>query len=103
MAGKLRIFAAIAAFAAFAAPAASAGTLTSVSASCDSGDLTQPFSQWGDQALYAPVPGGAFANGQAAWAFSGGGRGVSGNEPYHVRSADDAQSLYIPAGGVATS
>jgi hypothetical protein len=85
------------------APAASAGVLVKSAESCDSQQFSQPFSRFGDSATYTPLPGGAFEAGQKAWTLSGGAKIVSGNEPYTVRSAADSRSLYIPAGGVATS
>ena len=105
MAGKFKIFIALAAFAAaaLAAPAADAGVLVKSAASCDTQQFSQPFSRWSDKASYTPVPGGAFEAGQAAWTLSGGAKVVSGNESFKVRSATDSSSLYIPAGGVATS
>ena len=105
MAGKLKIFIATAAVAAaaIAAPAANAGLLVSTAQSCASETFTQPFAQWGDNASYTPVPGGAFESGQAGWTLSGGAKVVSGNETNYVRSSSDTSSLYIPAGGVATS
>jgi hypothetical protein len=105
MAGKFRIFIAFAAFAvaAIAAPTASAGLLVSSAESCAAQHLSNPFSQWGDDATYTPVPGGAFEPGQKAWTLSGGAKVVGGNESFKVRSGSDSNSLYIPAGGVATS
>ena len=105
MAGKFKIFIALAACAAaaLAAPAADAGVLVSSAASCDTQQFSQPFSRWSDMASYTPVPGGAFEQGQAAWTLAGGAKVVSGNETFRVRSATDSNSLYIPAGGVATS
>ena len=105
MAGKLKIFVALAAIAAaaVAAPAANAGLLVSSAKSCASEQFTKPFAAWGDNATYTPVPGGSFESGDAGWTLSGGARVVSGNESYNVRSASDSRSLYIPQGGVATS
>lgn len=105
MAGKVRIFIAIAttALAAISAPAANAGLLVSSAESCDAQQLSNPFSAWGDNADYTPAPGGSFEPGQKAWTLSGGAKVVSGNEKYNVRSDSDSRSLSIPAGGVATS
>jgi hypothetical protein len=71
--------------------------------SCDVQQLSQPFSKFGDNAAYTPVPGGSFESGAPAWTFTGGGRVASGNESYSVRSAGDSKSLYLPAGATATS
>ena len=105
MAGKLKIFIACAAIAvaAIAAPAASAGLLVSSAASCASQTYSQPFSKWGDNATYTPVPGGNFEPGQKAWTLTGGATIVSGNESFKVGSSGDNYSLQIPAGGSATS
>jgi len=105
MAGKLKIFIALAttAAAAIAAPAANAGLLVTSAESCASQHFSQPFSAWGDNANYTPVPGGAFEPGQKGWALSGGAKIVSGNERYYVRSSGDSRSLQLPAGAVATS
>lgn len=105
MAGKLKIFVATAACAAaaIAAPSANAGVLVSSAESCAAQQFSTPFSRWNDRASYTPVPGGAFESGQKAWTLSGGAKVVTGNEPFKVRSATDANSLYIPQGGVATS
>lgn len=86
-----------------AAPAANAGLLVSSAQSCDSEQLSQPFARWGDNSQYTPVPGGAFEPGDKAWTLSGGAKVVSGNESYKVGGSGDGHSLYIPAGGVATS
>ena len=105
MAGKLKIFiaTAVCAVAAVAAPAANAGLLVSSAQSCDAQQFSSPFSRWGDNATYTPVPGGAFEAGQQGWTLSGGAKIVSGNESFKVRSSTDSRSLSIPAGGVATS
>jgi hypothetical protein len=63
----------------------------------------KPFTAWGDNANYVPVPGGAFERGDASWSVSGGATVKSGNESFFVRSCDDAQSLTLPAGATATS
>lgn len=105
MAGKFKILIALAtmAVAAIAAPAANAGLLVTSAESCDAQQFSKPFSPWGDNANYTPVPGGAFEPGQKSWTLSGGAKVVSGNEKFGVRSSSDSRSLQIPAGGVATS
>jgi hypothetical protein len=89
--------------AAFAAPAAQAGLLVTSAQDCDAAQLSQPFSRFGDNAFYTPVPGGSFESGAPAWTLTGGARVVSGNESYSVRAAGDSKSLYLPAGATATS
>jgi hypothetical protein len=91
------------AIAAIAAPAADAGVLVASANGCPTQTLSKPFSQWGDGNSYFLAPGGAFESGDAAWTLGGGAKVVSGNEPYKVHEGDDSRSLYIPAGGVATS
>jgi hypothetical protein len=105
MAGKVRIFIALAicTVAAVVAPVANAGILVSSAEKCDAQHFSTPFARWGDKAAYTPVPGGAFEVGDKPWALSGGAKIVSGNEPYKVADGSDSRSLYIPAGGVATS
>ena len=44
----------------------------------------------------------ARSSGAAAWTLSGGAKVVSGNEPFNVSGAG-SRSLYVPAGGTATS
>jgi hypothetical protein len=86
-----------------AAPPASAGVLVETAQSCDAQSLSQPFARFGDFASYTPVPGGSFEDGSDAWALTGGGKVVSGNESFNVHSAADSRSLYLPAGATATS
>jgi hypothetical protein len=86
-----------------AAPAANAGVLVSSAESCDSEQFSQPFARWADNANYTPDPGGSIESGSKAWTLSGGAKIVSGNESYKVGASTDSHSLYIPAGGVATS
>jgi hypothetical protein len=102
---RLKILVALVAVvvAAIAAPAANAGLLVTSAERCDSQQFSHPFAQWGDNANYTPVPGGAFEPGQKGWALSGGAKIVTGNERFNVRSAHDSRSLQLPAGAVATS
>jgi hypothetical protein len=105
VAGTLKTFIAIAAVAvaAIAAPAANAGILVASANGCPTQTLSQPFAKWGDSNNYFLAPGGSFESGGPAWTLSGGARVVSGNEPYKVTASGDANSLYIPQGGSATS
>jgi hypothetical protein len=105
MAGKLKIFiaTAVCAVAAIAAASASAGLLVSTAESCAAEQFSTPFAAWGDNASYTPVPGASFESGTSGWTLSGGAKVVTGNEPFHVASASDSHSLYIPPGGVVTS
>jgi hypothetical protein len=69
---------------------------------CDT-SASQPFARWGDYNSYVLVPGGSFESGAAGWKLSGGAKVVSGNEPFYVHSRADRYSLYLPAGGTATT
>src|SRR5438128_1798101 len=62
---------------------------------------TKPFSPWGDSSYYMLMPGGSFESGPA-WSLSRGAKVVSGNEPYDVNGSG-SKSLYLPAGGSATT
>ena len=93
----------VASFGAIAAPAANAGLLVSSAQSCDNEVLSHPFAGFGDNASYAPVPGGSFESGSGGWTLSGGAKVVAGNETYMVGSGADSHSLSLPAGATATS
>lgn len=95
--------AALFAAAAIAAPAANAGVLVASAGGCPTHTLTQPFAPWGDGNSYFLAPGGAFENGDPAWALAGGAKVVSGNEPFQVNGSNDSHSLYLPQGATATS
>lgn len=60
-----------------------------------------PFAQFGDGNTYVLTTGGSFE--QDGWSLSGGASLVKANEPWHVNSKSDHQSLYLPAGASATS
>lgn len=97
------LLAAVAIAALASAPSASAGVLVASANGCPANTLTKPFASWGDNNYYFALPGGSFESGDAAWTLEGGAKIQSGNEPYKVRADGDSRSLYIPAGGVATS
>jgi hypothetical protein len=94
--------AALATAAVFAAPA-SAGILTASAGDCGDETLTRPFSQFGDQANYKLVEGGAFEAPDGDWTLRGGARLVAGNEPWKVGGGDHNASLVLPAGSTAIS
>jgi hypothetical protein len=79
-----------------AAPAAADSTPCTIPAS------SPAFSVLGDQASYSVVPGGTFENGAPGWSLNNASIGP-GNEPWHVNSSNDSQSLSIAPGGSATS
>jgi hypothetical protein len=87
---------------AFAAAPASAGVLVKSAPNCNSTDIAQPFTRWGDNANYFLAPGGDFENGTAGWGLSGGARVVADNEPWNV-SGDGDGALQIPAGATVTT
>jgi hypothetical protein len=88
--------------AAVVAPTANAkGTLLGLSPKC--GATSKPFSPWGDYRNYTFAPDGGLEAGGSGWAFSGGAKVVSGNEPFYVHSRYDNRSLYLPAGSYAST
>ena len=62
-------------------------------AACPNGNLSQPFTQFGDPAYYSLVPGGDFEGGASGWSSSI----VSENETFFVGSSSDANSLDAPS------
>ena len=73
-------------------------------AQCPTQSVKQKFSKWGDSSNYFLVPGGSFEGtpDQVGWTLSGADL-TAGNEPFHLNSATDDQSLAIDGGGSATS
>jgi hypothetical protein len=76
--------------------AASAGVLVQSAPSCDNGNVSQPFAQFGDNNNYFLVPGGNFESGAAGWSLNG-ARVVSDQEPWQVNGAG-SHALNVPAG-----
>jgi hypothetical protein len=70
--------------------------------SCEARAVTQPFLPWLDSRYYFLLPGGDLES-SAAWSLSGGARLRDGNEPFHVTSAADRRSLFLPSGASARS
>lgn len=70
-------------------------------ATCNT-NASQPFARFGDTSSYVLVPGGSFEAGAPGWQLNGASVQL-GNEPYYVGSSRDKYSLYIPAGGSATT
>jgi hypothetical protein len=101
---KLRLVAPVAALAlAVGAPSgASAGPLVADAPNCAAQSLGQTFLPWNDIASYTLNPGGSFEPGDDSWALNGASV-TSGNEPFNVGGASDANSLSIPDGASATS
>ncbi len=73
-------------------------------AQCPTQSGKQKFSKWGDSSSYFLLPGGSFEGtpAQVGWTLSGSTL-TSGNEPFHINSVTDNQSLLINGGGSATS
>jgi hypothetical protein len=73
-------------------------------AQCPNQPAKQKFSKWGDSSNYFLVSGGSFegTTAQVGWTLSGAAL-TPGNEPWHLNSASDDQSLLIGGGGSATS
>ena len=73
-------------------------------AQCPTQSVKKKFSRWGDSSSYFLVPGGSFEGtaAQVGWTLSGADL-TAGNEPFHLNSASDDQSLLINGGGSATS
>lgn len=63
----------------------------------------QPFVPWSDANDYVLTTGGSFEAGMPAWTLAHGAQIVSGNAPNSLDPSSDAQALYLPAGGSATS
>jgi hypothetical protein len=98
----LALVALLAALAITVTPKADAGLIgTGPASGCDT--ASKVFAPWGDYSNYLLVPGGSFESGSPAWAYSGGAKVVSGNEPFNVRGAGDSKSLYVPSGASALS
>jgi hypothetical protein len=68
---------------------------------CNASVLGQPFSPWGDLALYELAPGGDFE--KPAWSLQGGARRAQGSEPYAATGTLGNWSLTLPAGSSAQS
>jgi hypothetical protein len=70
---------------------------------CAGQPVAQVFLPWADPAWYAAAPDGGLEAGGAGWALGGGAAVVTGNEPYHVRSATDSRSLALGPSASAAS
>jgi hypothetical protein len=95
------LLAAVGAFALVSAPALA--QTSRAAATCPGQAYSRPFLPWLDLAQYTLVGDGGFESGASGWTLTGGARVVAGNEPWFVRGAGDSRSLYLPAGGTATS
>jgi hypothetical protein len=65
--------------------------------------LVNPFLAWNDSSNYVLAPDGGLEAGGTAWALTGGAAVVNVNETNHVHGQADTHSLFIPAGGSATT
>jgi hypothetical protein len=86
-----------------ATPAHAAGSIANPYDCAPQAQLAQTFAGWGDDGQYTAVSDQGLENGAASWTLSGGAAVVSGNEPWNVGGASDAQSLDLPAGSSAVS
>jgi hypothetical protein len=84
-----------------AAPA-HAGVLVQSAVGCTTPPASQPFSRWGDTALYSLVSNGGLESGTTDWTVSKASV-VTGNETYYVHGTNDSKSLSLPAGSSATT
>ena len=75
---------------------------TSAFAACSYPTLAKTFGQWNDPAYYVPAPNGGLESGSAGWTLSGASV-VSDNESFFLGGSQDGHSLFIQAGGSATS
>jgi hypothetical protein len=88
----------LSAVASTAAPALAGG-----GAGCPAARISNPFSQWGDNADYQLAPGGSVEDGAAGWTLRAGASTQEGNETFMVSSPTDHRSLRLPAGSSATT
>lgn len=65
--------------------------------------LVNPFLSWKDASNYVLAPDGGLEAGGGSWTLTGGAAVVNLNESYHVNGQADGHSLFIPAGGSATT
>jgi hypothetical protein len=75
-----------------------------LAAQCPTQSVKQQFSHWGDSSDYFLVQGGSFEGtpAQVGWTLTGSTL-TAGNEPWHLNSPSDDQSLVIGGAGSATS
>jgi hypothetical protein len=103
---RVRVATLIAALAVLGSLAVPGGAFASNSmlATCQTPQISTPFSQWGDNNDYFLAPGGSFEGtaDQVGWTLSNATL-TSGNEPFLVNAPGDSQSLTIAGGGSATS
>jgi hypothetical protein len=99
--GRLSTICALGAAAVAALPAASAHASLLNFGSCNTSALSQPFSQWGDNASYELAPGGDFES--SGWNLSNGAAIVAGSEPFAATGTLGSSSLSLPAGASAVS
>src|SRR5438270_5946451 len=81
-----------------------ATTGAALAAPCPTQTSVTPFAQWGDTSSYFMAPGGSFEGSAATvgWTLDHAGL-TAGNDPFHLGSPSDSQSVTISAGGSALS
>jgi hypothetical protein len=65
--------------------------------------VSQSFTTFGDDALYAPAPDAGIEDGAAGWTLAGGAFVANDNEPWRIGSASDSKSLQLPEESSAVS
>jgi hypothetical protein len=103
----MRLHTRLAALAAFCVVSAGASIAQanplSLLLACPNETVSQPFSPWGDNSEYTPVPGGSFEAGTPAWTLTHGAAAINGNESYYVGGTTQSKSLSLPSGSSGTS
>ena len=82
---------------------ASAGVLVADAPSCDNGDVSQPFAQWGDDNWYFLAPGGNFEGSLGGWDVNGRASVVDDQEPWRVHGDNGSHALAVRAGSSVTT
>jgi hypothetical protein len=99
---RATIGAALAVAALVVSPGSALGKSSLPESQC-SGEVTQPFAQWGDSNDYTLAPGGDFETPLSDWSLTGGAAVSSGSESFGVTGSVGASSLSVPVGSVAVS
>jgi hypothetical protein len=68
---------------------------------CNTSQLSQPFTPWLDSSSYELAPGGDFES--SSWSLSGGASIAAGSEPFAAAGSLGQSSLSLPAGSSAVS
>jgi hypothetical protein len=101
--GRVLAIALALAFTAFIATPAHAAGIANPYNCVPQPTLSTAFATWSDFGLYTPVQNPGVESGSTGWTLSGGAAVVSGNEPWKIGGAGDANSLNLPAGSSAVT